>query len=146
MSQSTFTTTVWNLKGGAPDLQACTDTVQLDVGSLVTNTVTGAQVLLRDITLNLATDSIDYTVATANGDVTIKGLMLSGVQGGFVFGDYATYSASEVFMNRTAAAALDSLLVAPTRSWTRTFSAPSRPPSSFPGPTGPSGLSAVADW
>lgn len=111
-SENTFTTTIWNLVDGAaaPDLQACTGTIQLDAGSLVTNSVTGAQVLLNDIRLNLATDTIEYTVSTPNGDVTIDGLKLEGVQGGYVAGDYGSYSASEVFMTPSASADLDQVL------------------------------------
>jgi hypothetical protein len=111
-SENTFTTTIWNLADGAaaPDLRACTGTIQLDAGSLVTNSVTGARILLDDIRLDLATDTIDYTVATPNGEATIGGLKLEGVQGGFVSGNYGSYSASKVFMTPTAAAALDSVL------------------------------------
>jgi hypothetical protein len=108
--QGTYTTTIWNTRGGDADLKACTGTVQLAAGSLVTNTVTGASLLLDDIRLDVATDSIHYTLATPGGDVTIEGLHLAGVQKGYVHGGYVTYSASELLMEPVAAQNLNSTL------------------------------------
>jgi hypothetical protein len=109
-SQNTFTTTVWELDGGDADLAQCTGTVHLDGGSLVTNTVTGQQMPLTDLRFDLATDSLDYTLTTPAGAMTIKALDLGGVQFGYVHGDEATYSASKLTVDPAAGAALDSAL------------------------------------
>jgi len=107
--EGSFTTTIWSTSGGDADFQHCTGEVDLHAGSLVQNTVTGAGVLLDDIRLDLATDSIHYTVHTPAGDVTIQGLKLAGVQGGYVHGDTVTYSASELLMTAVGAQDLNSV-------------------------------------
>jgi hypothetical protein len=105
-----YTITTWSTDGGDANLQACTGTVDLDGGTLVTNTATGQELLLSDIRFDAATDSIDYTVTTPAGSETITALDLAGLQGGWVSGDQATYGATELFVNPTTAATLDSVL------------------------------------
>ncbi len=107
--EGSFTTTIWNTKGGDADFKNCTGEVDLYAGSLVQNTVTGAGVLLDDIRLDLATDSIHYTVHTPDGDVTIQGLKLAGVQGGYVHGNTVTYSAEKLLMTDTGAQDLNTV-------------------------------------
>jgi hypothetical protein len=109
-SQDTYTTTIWNTNGGNADLKACTGFVHYGGGTLVTNTATGQQLVLSDIRWDLANDTIDYTVTTPAGPATIIALDLAGTQSGAVRGSADTYSASELFMDPSAASALDSAL------------------------------------
>lgn len=108
--QGSYTTTIWNTAGGDANLKACTGFVQLAGGTLVTNTATGQQLLLDSIRWDVANDSIDYTVQTPAGAMTIVAMDLAGTQSGRVNGDNATYSASAIYLNRSAAATMDGFL------------------------------------
>lgn len=114
--QGTYTTTIWNTSGGNADFKACTGEVDLNGGSLVQNTVTGAGILLDDLRLDLTTDALMYTAHLPSGDVPIEGLKLAGVQGGYVHGSSVTYSASQLLM--TAEGAQDLNIVTGTTAFT----------------------------
>lgn len=114
--QGTYTTTIWNTSGGNADFKTCTGEVDLHGGSLVQNTVTGAGILLDDLRLDLTTDALMYTAHLPTGDVTIEGLKLAGVQGGYVHGSSVTYSASQLLM--TAVGAQDLNTVTGTNAFT----------------------------
>lgn len=107
----TFTITTWTLLGGNPDLSACTGDVYFNAASLINNVASGQSLLLDDITFDLATDSLEYTVHHADGTNTVLiGLQLGGLQWGYVHGTTVTYDATALYVNRAAAAKMDSIL------------------------------------
>lgn len=108
--QDTYTTTIWTTKSVNVGLNPLSGTVEFNGGTLVTNTVTGQQLLLTDIRFNATNHTIDYTVQTPAGALTIHALDLAGTQSAGIKGSTLTYSSSELFVDPAAASALDSVL------------------------------------
>lgn len=110
-SPATYTITTWNLNGGQVDSCRCAGTVHLDGGSLVDNTVTGGQLNLTDLRFDIAANTLDYTLQEPSGPVVIHALDLAGDESwSRGAGGALTFSASEMFVDPNAAAAMDSAL------------------------------------
>lgn len=105
----TFTTTIYSATGGDADLSTFTGAVQYYGGTLVTNTVTGQQVVLNALKYDVADGYLYYTVTNYN-NISIDAMYMGGTQSVTIKGDVQTYRASELLVSADMASQLDTVL------------------------------------